>query len=68
MHDPGPPSAGALRARWLFLGGVSIGTTGIWAMHFIAMLGFTIPGQTIHYNVPVTILSLLSPSRSCARA
>jgi NO-binding membrane sensor protein with MHYT domain len=47
------------RARWLLLGGVSIGTTGIWVMHFIAMLGFTIPGQTIHYNVPVTILSLL---------
>jgi NO-binding membrane sensor protein with MHYT domain len=53
------PFDGALRARWLLLGGVSIGTTGIWAMHFIAMLGFTIPGQTIHYNVPVTILSLL---------
>jgi len=47
------------RARWLLLGGVSIGATGIWSMHFIAMLGFTIPGQTIHYNVPVTILSLL---------
>jgi len=53
------PFTGSLRARWLILGGVSIGTTGIWAMHFIAMLGFTIPGQTIHYNVPVTILSLL---------
>jgi NO-binding membrane sensor protein with MHYT domain len=53
------PFSGWLRARWLLLGGVSIGTTGIWAMHFIAMLGFTIPGQTIHYNVPVTILSLL---------
>jgi NO-binding membrane sensor protein with MHYT domain len=38
---------------------VSIGTTGIWVMHFTAMLGFTIPGQIIHYNVPVTILSLL---------
>jgi NO-binding membrane sensor protein with MHYT domain len=50
---------GAARARWLLLGGVSIGATGIWSMHFIAMLGFTIPGQTIHYNVPVTILSLL---------
>jgi NO-binding membrane sensor protein with MHYT domain len=50
---------GRARARWLLLGGVSIGTTGIWVMHFIAMLGFTIPGQTIHYNVPVTILSLL---------
>ncbi len=50
---------GAERARWLLLGGVSIGTTGIWLMHFIAMLGFTIPGETITYNVPVTILSLL---------
>ena len=50
---------GAARARWLLLAGVSIGTTGIWVMHFIAMLGFTLPGETIHYNVPVTILSLL---------
>jgi NO-binding membrane sensor protein with MHYT domain len=50
---------GRARARWLLLGGVSIGTTGIWVMHFIAMLGFTIPGQTLHYNVPITILSLL---------
>src|SRR5712691_9215769 len=50
---------GAERARWLLLAGVSIGTTGIWLMHFIAMLGFTIRGETITYNVPVTILSLL---------
>jgi len=50
---------GKARARWLLLAGVSIGTTGIWVMHFIAMLGFTIPGQTIAYNVPVTILSML---------
>jgi NO-binding membrane sensor protein with MHYT domain len=50
---------GRSRTRWLLLGGLSIGATGIWTMHFIAMLGFTIPGQTIHYNVPVTILSLV---------
>jgi NO-binding membrane sensor protein with MHYT domain len=50
---------GAARARWLLLGGTSIGTTGIWVMHFIAMLGFTIPDESIDYNVPVTILSLL---------
>jgi NO-binding membrane sensor protein with MHYT domain len=50
---------GAARARWLLLGGISIGVTGVWLMHFIAMLGYTIPGETIHYNVPVTILSLL---------
>src|SRR5260370_41614414 len=28
-------------------------------MHFIAMLGFTIPDQSIRYNVPVTILSMV---------
>ena len=50
---------GSQRARWLLLAGISIGTTGIWVMHFIAMLGFTIPGQTISYSVPVTILSML---------
>jgi NO-binding membrane sensor protein with MHYT domain len=50
---------GAVRARWLLLAAVSIGTTGIWVMHFIAMLGFAIPGETIRYSVPVTILSML---------
>jgi NO-binding membrane sensor protein with MHYT domain len=50
---------GAARARWLTLAALSIGTTGIWVMHFIAMLGFSIPGESIRYNVPVTILSML---------
>ena len=50
---------GMARARWLGLAAVSIGATGIWAMHFIAMLGFTIPGQQILYNVPMTIASML---------
>src|SRR5215472_7175000 len=50
---------GAGRARWLLLAAVSIGVTGIWVMHFIAMLGFAISGQLIQYNVPVTILSMV---------
>src|SRR5260370_34169549 len=50
---------GAARARWLTLAPLSIGTTGIWVMHFIAMLGFAIPGETIRYNVPMTILSMV---------
>jgi NO-binding membrane sensor protein with MHYT domain len=50
---------GAPRVRWLVLAAVSIGITGIWVMHFIAMLGFSIPGETITYNVPVTLLSML---------
>jgi NO-binding membrane sensor protein with MHYT domain len=52
-------SHGARRVRWLLLATVSIATTGIWVMHFVAMLGFTIPGQAITYSVPVTILSML---------
>jgi NO-binding membrane sensor protein with MHYT domain len=50
---------GPARARWLALAAVAIGATGIWAMHFIAMLGYTIQGQQILYNVPLTILSML---------
>ncbi len=50
---------GPARIRWLLLAAVTIGVAGIWGMHFIAMLGFTIPGQTIRYNVPVTILSMV---------
>jgi NO-binding membrane sensor protein with MHYT domain len=50
---------GAGRARWLTLAALSIGTTGIWVMHFIAMLGFAIPGESIRYNVPFTILSMV---------
>jgi NO-binding membrane sensor protein with MHYT domain len=50
---------GASRARWLVLAAISVGAAGIWSMHFIAMLGFTIPGQTILYNVPITIVSML---------
>ncbi len=51
--------SGSERLRWLLLAALSIGTTGIWVMHFIAMLGYTIPGEVIHYNVLVTIASML---------
>src|SRR5260370_34257126 len=52
--------SGAARARWLILAALAIATTGIWVMHFIAMLGFTIPGQSIRHNVPVTIWPMAS--------
>jgi NO-binding membrane sensor protein with MHYT domain len=51
--------AGRTRAIWLLLASLAIGATGIWTMHFIAMLGFTVPGQQVMYNVPVTLVSLL---------
>lgn len=50
---------GAARAAWLLIASVAIGATGIWVMHFVAMLGFTIPGQEIMYNIPMTLISLV---------
>jgi NO-binding membrane sensor protein with MHYT domain len=50
---------GGARARWLLLAAVAIGAVGIWAMHFIAMLGYTIPGEPVLFNVPLTIASML---------
>jgi NO-binding membrane sensor protein with MHYT domain len=52
-------SSGRARLSWLLLAALSIGTTGIWVMHFIAMLGYTIPGEIIQYSVPITIGSML---------
>jgi NO-binding membrane sensor protein with MHYT domain len=50
---------GASRGRWLLLAAVAIGSTGIWGMDFIALLGFGISGETTRYNVMVVIVSLL---------
>ncbi|MFI1916813.1 MHYT domain-containing protein [Nocardia sp. NPDC020380] len=51
--------SGVGRSGWLFAASIAIGGTGIWVMHFIAMLGFTIHGATIRYNIPITLLSAL---------
>ncbi|MGW4247469.1 MHYT domain-containing protein [Nocardia sp. NPDC004722] len=49
--------AGDGRNSWLISAAVAIGGTGIWVMHFVAMLGFSIRGAEIKYNVPLTLLS-----------
>jgi NO-binding membrane sensor protein with MHYT domain len=49
---------GASKRNWLTLASVAIGS-GIWTMHFVAMLGFSVDGTPIRYDVPLTVLSLL---------
>jgi NO-binding membrane sensor protein with MHYT domain len=49
----------AARLRWLALAAISLGTTGIWVMHFIGMLGYSVPGMTVRFNVAITIASLV---------
>jgi NO-binding membrane sensor protein with MHYT domain len=47
------------RLSWLALAAVSLGTTGIWVMHFIGMLGYSVAGETVRFNVTITIASLV---------
>lgn len=45
------------RPAWLALGSAAIGS-GIWTMHFVAMMGFSIQKAPIHYDEPMTYASL----------
>lgn len=47
-------------ARWLVLAAVAIGGTGIWVMHFMAMLGFTVTDHDVRYDIPVTVASAVA--------
>lgn len=49
-------SAGWVRAAWLGTAAVAMGG-GIWAMHFVAMLAFTMPGMAVAYDTGLTLLS-----------
>lgn len=42
---------------WLIAAAIALGGAGIWVMHFTAMLGFSIRGVSIRYDVPMTLLS-----------
>ncbi|MEU2771605.1 MHYT domain-containing protein [Streptomyces sp. NPDC007162] len=49
---------GEKRFGWLALGAVSLGC-GIWTMHFIAMIGFSVDGALVSYDTGRTVLSLV---------
>ncbi|WP_282702014.1 MHYT domain-containing protein [Streptomyces sp. CC219B] len=48
---------GPWRPGWLALGSAAIGS-GIWTMHFVAMMGFTVEETAIRYDKPMTFASL----------
>jgi NO-binding membrane sensor protein with MHYT domain len=52
-------STGASRARWLALAAVAIGGTGIWLMHFMAMIGFDVPATIVRYDAATTLFSVV---------
>src|SRR5262245_65683593 len=48
---------GLAAKAWLIGGGIAMGT-GIWSMHFIGMLAFSLP-IALTYDIPTMLLSLL---------
>jgi NO-binding membrane sensor protein with MHYT domain len=51
-------SAGWMRRIWLAGAAIALGG-GIWSMHFVAMLAFSMPGMESSYNLALTLLSLV---------
>jgi len=51
-------SDGWTRRLWLATAAVAMGG-GIWAMHFVAMLAFSMPGMVVGYDPGLTVISLL---------
>ncbi|MGV9310799.1 MHYT domain-containing protein [Streptomyces sp. NPDC003691] len=47
----------SFKAGWLALGSAAIGS-GIWTMHFIAMIGFSVEETSITYDPQITFASL----------
>ncbi|GAA3211467.1 MHYT domain-containing protein [Dactylosporangium siamense] len=45
------------RAWLLVLAAWAIGGTGIWVMHFMAMIGFSVSGSPLRYDVATTVAS-----------
>ncbi|UVC10153.1 response regulator [Rhizobium sp. TH2] len=45
-------------ANWLVTAALAMGG-GIWAMHFVAMLAYSMPGMDVSYDVSLTVLSLV---------
>ncbi|MFD0556300.1 NO-binding membrane sensor protein with MHYT domain [Stackebrandtia endophytica] len=52
-----PP--GRARLKWLVFGSLAIGGIGIWMMHFIAMIGFSVTGSSVRYDLAITAASLV---------
>ena len=53
-----PLSRGAARTGWLATAAMAMGG-GIWSMHFVAMLSFSLPGMVVRYDLGLTVLSLV---------
>lgn len=54
-------TTGFFRWQWQGLAALALGGMAIWAMHFVAMLGFSVPGTALRYDGPLTAVSGVIP-------
>lgn len=50
-------TTGRGRTKWLIMASLAIGGVGIWLMHFLGMMGFSVPGSIVRYDIGLTVLS-----------
>ena len=55
-----PAATGWVKHAWFATAAIAMGG-GIWSMHFIGMLAFSMPGMELGYDVGLTVLSLAVP-------
>lgn len=53
-------SRGRIRSLWLAAAAIALGG-GIWSMHFVAMLAFSMPNMPMSYDLGLTLTSLAIP-------
>ncbi|KQU49928.1 sensor histidine kinase [Bosea sp. Leaf344] len=53
-------TSGLASYAWLGTAALALGG-GIWAMHFIAMLAFSVPGMAVEYDLLLTVFSFVLP-------
>jgi NO-binding membrane sensor protein with MHYT domain len=58
LVDRARQATGGSRARWLLVAAIAIGGVGTWLMQFMALLGFDVPGTTLRYDLPTTLIGL----------
>ena len=52
-------TTGRTAAQWWLVGGAIAMGFGVWSMHFIGMLAFSLPDVTMGFDIPLTLLSLI---------
>ena len=53
-------SSGWAKHAWLATAALAMGG-GIWSMHFVAMLAFSMPDMPVDYEISLTVLSFMLP-------